>query len=74
MSFSESFVALPFEDHVRVHPLVDEAVVFGNGRPKLELLVFGSEAAKGLTPDEVQDGVWARVEEMDRRKKPWDEG
>jgi hypothetical protein len=48
MSFSESFVALPFEDHIRVHPLVDEAVVFGNGRPKLGLLVFGSEAAKGV--------------------------
>lgn len=53
MSLSESFVALPFEDHVRGHPLVDEAVVFGNGRPTLGLLVFGSEDAKGLPSNEV---------------------
>jgi long-subunit acyl-CoA synthetase (AMP-forming) len=71
MSFSETFVALPFEDHVRSHPLVDEAVVFGNGRPKLGLLVFCSEAARGLEPEQVLDGIWQRVEQANRRGKPW---
>jgi hypothetical protein len=71
MSFSESFVALPFEDHVKGHPPVDEAVVFGNGKPKLGLLVFGSEDAKGLPADEVVQRIWAAVEEMNQRNKPW---
>jgi hypothetical protein len=48
MSTSESFVALPLDDHIRSHPLFEEAVVLGNRRSKFGLLVFASEAAKGL--------------------------
>ena len=71
MSFSESFVALPFEDHVRSHPLIDEAAVFGNGRPKLGLLAFGSEAARDLPPEEVVVRIWPTVEEMNAQNEPW---
>lgn len=71
MSFSESFVALPFEDQMRSHPLADEAVVFGNGRLKLGLFVFGSEYAKRLTSEEVVQRIWVTVEEMNVRNQPW---
>lgn len=71
MSFSASFVALPFEDRVRSHPLVAEAVMFGNGRPTLGVLVFASEAARHLGPREVADGVWAVVEELNAQNEAW---
>jgi hypothetical protein len=50
---------------------VDEAVVFGDGRPKLGLLVFGSKDAKGMPADEVVRRICVPVEEANQRNKPW---
>ena len=63
MSFSDSFVALPFEGRIRSRLLLEEVVVFfGNGRSKLCLLVFASEAAKGLVAEQVVERIWPNVE------------
>jgi len=71
MSFSESFVALPSEDHMKQHPLVDEALVFGNGQPKLGLLVFCSKKAAKLSSEELIAQIWPKVEEMNAQNQLW---
>ena len=73
MSFlGGSVVALPLENDVCAHPLVAEAVVFGNGRPKLGVLVFCSAAAQHLTPEQVVARLWPSMEDMNARQtQPW---
>jgi len=71
MSFAATFLALPFEDHVRSQPLVKEAVVFGNGRPKLGLIVFASEDARDMSANNVVGKIWPTVEDMNSQGPPY---
>ena len=67
MGVPEMFPALPFEDHMKQHPFIDEAVVFGNGRPELGFMVFCSERAKDKSTTEVVTDIWPLVEQMNAK-------
>ena len=71
MSFCETFVALPFEDHVKQHPFVEEDVIFGNGRPRLGILIFWSEETKALDTAELVGQIMPVIEDMNAQSKPW---
>lgn len=71
MSFSETFAALPFENQVTQHPLIEEAVVFGDGRPKLGLLVSGNDKAKAFTSEELLAQVWPKIQETNAENQSW---
>lgn len=62
----EKVLPLPIEGRIRQGALVKEAVVFGVGRSIPGLLLFRSEAAKGLKDGEFVSAVWPEIEATNR--------
>src|SRR5213078_4671350 len=54
----EKVLPLPIECCIRKHPLIREAVVVGIGKAVPGLLVFRSNAAKGLSDNDFVDAIW----------------
>ncbi|KAK5018662.1 hypothetical protein LTR16_001939 [Cryomyces antarcticus] len=63
MANAENVLPLDFELNVAKEPLVNEAVVFGVGRPVLGLLAFRSEKAKGMDDQEFVSAIWPPIED-----------
>ncbi|KAL8694896.1 MAG: hypothetical protein Q9218_000560 [Villophora microphyllina] len=62
----EKVLPLPIEGHIKRHPLVREAVVFGVARPMPGLLAFRADKAKDLTDEEFIKEIWSDVEGANR--------
>jgi carbohydrate kinase (thermoresistant glucokinase family) len=60
----EKAVPIPVEQAVRQHSLVREALMFGQGKSQLGMLIIASEAAKALLSDEILQGVWPIIQEQ----------
>ncbi|KAL8778824.1 MAG: hypothetical protein Q9194_001781 [Teloschistes cf. exilis] len=62
----EKVLPLPIEGHIKRHPLIKEAVVFGVARPMPGLLAFRADGAKDLTDEEFIKEIWPVVEEANQ--------
>ena len=60
----EKVLPLPIEGHIKQHPLISEAVVFGIGKTVPGLLIFQSYTALDVcsTEDQFLDEVWQTVD------------
>ncbi|CCX33974.1 hypothetical protein FPQ18DRAFT_124893 [Pyronema domesticum] len=54
---------IPLENAVRRNKLVDEAVAFGQGKATLGMMVVASVHSKGMTNEQIIDGIMESVEE-----------
>lgn len=54
----------PIEVRLKAHPLIDEAVVVGDGRKYLAALIWPTEEGKDLTPEALAEGVRAWIGEV----------
>ncbi|KAK5142088.1 hypothetical protein LTR04_002341, partial [Oleoguttula sp. CCFEE 6159] len=70
MANAENVLPLDFELNVAKEPLVNEAVVFGVGRPVLGLLAFRSEKAKGMDDQEFVSAIWPPIEDVNSHTSP----
>ncbi|CAK7226670.1 putative NRPS-like protein biosynthetic cluster [Sporothrix curviconia] len=59
----EKILPLGMEGAVREHPLVRDALMFGNDRAIPGMLVFRSQAGAALTEDEFIRAIWPSVEQ-----------
>lgn len=62
----EKFSPVQIEGRIRSDHLVDEAVVFGAGRPFLGLLVVPSESTRAMAREVILEKLWPAVEEANR--------
>ncbi|KAH8804874.1 hypothetical protein F5884DRAFT_735559 [Xylogone sp. PMI_703] len=58
----EKVLPVPIEGHIRLHPLVKEAIVFGIGRTVPGLILFRSENADSMSRVEYLSEVWPAIE------------
>ncbi|KAJ5280703.1 AMP-dependent synthetase/ligase [Penicillium angulare] len=65
----EKVLPLPIEGHIKQHPLIDEAVVFGVGKSAPGLLIFQSSKAGEIccTEEEYLDEIWTTIEYANSR-------
>ncbi|KAJ5108161.1 hypothetical protein N7456_004836 [Penicillium angulare] len=65
----EKVLPLPIEGHIKQHPLIDEAVVFGVGKSAPGLLIFQSSKAEEVcyTEEEYLEEIWATIEYANSR-------
>ena len=59
----EKILPLAMEGAVRGHPLVKDALMFGNDRALPGMLVFRAKDAAGMTEDEFLKAIWPSVEQ-----------
>ncbi|CAK7204519.1 putative NRPS-like protein biosynthetic cluster [Sporothrix eucalyptigena] len=59
----EKILPLGMEGAVREHPLVRDALMFGNDRAIPGMLVFRSQAGAALTEDEFVRAIWPSIEQ-----------
>ncbi|KJR86710.1 NRPS-like enzyme [Sporothrix schenckii 1099-18] len=59
----EKILPLGMEGAVREHPLVKDALMFGNDRAVPGMLVFRAQAAAALTEDEFIRAIWPAIEQ-----------
>ncbi|CAK7215727.1 putative NRPS-like protein biosynthetic cluster [Sporothrix bragantina] len=59
----EKILPLGMEGAVREHPLVRDALMFGNDRAIPGMLVFRSQAGAALTEDEFIRAIWPSIEQ-----------
>lgn len=67
----EKFVPLAAEGLIRQHPLVREAVLFGNDRAVPGLLLFRVPGTSHLTDEQFIETVWPVVEEANRQAEDY---
>lgn len=63
----EKIIPIPFEDTIRQHCLVSEAVMVGIGKELPGLFVFRSDAAKGLSNEQFVDAIWDTIQTANAR-------
>ncbi|EPE06928.1 nrps-like enzyme [Ophiostoma piceae UAMH 11346] len=59
----EKILPLAMEGAVREHPLVNDALMFGNDRALPGMLVFRAKGAAAMTEDEFLNAIWPSVEQ-----------
>ncbi|KAL1584856.1 hypothetical protein WHR41_06585 [Cladosporium halotolerans] len=60
----KKFDPAPLESAMATSELVEDAVMFGNGRPYPGVLLFRSEKARGLSDGEFVQEVWPGIEKL----------
>ena len=63
LSTGEKTNPVPIELAIRGNsPLVQEAIVFGAGRPQTGCLILPSDLAKDMSRDELMEKIWPVIE------------
>lgn len=65
----EKVLPLPIEGHIKQHPLIDEAVVFGIGKAAPGLLVFqsGQAGQHDYSEADFLDEIWVTIQDANSR-------
>ncbi|KAJ4153124.1 hypothetical protein LMH87_009628 [Akanthomyces muscarius] len=66
LSTTLKVLGAPFEDRVERSPLVEAAVVVGEGRTAPGMLVLPTEEGEGMGREGLLDGIWPMVEEANK--------
>ncbi|KAE8552658.1 hypothetical protein TMatcc_007967 [Talaromyces marneffei ATCC 18224] len=70
----EKVLPVPFEHHIRQNELVQDCLVFGVGQAFPGLLIFASEASRGLSSDDILDLLWPTIQHANVRASDFSRG
>ncbi|KAF4554523.1 Non-canonical non-ribosomal peptide synthetase-like protein 4 [Elsinoe fawcettii] len=59
----EKVLPIPIEGHIRRHPLVREAIVYGDGKTIPGLIVIKADEASSTSDEEYLQSIWPTIEE-----------
>lgn len=66
LSNAEKFYPVPSESHITAHPLVSGALIIGQGRPHLCLILEPKDSHQNL--EDLVDAVWPTIEEANAER------
>ena len=66
----KKFDPAPIESALSILPLVNDILIFGNGRPYPGGLVFPAQAALRLSDDDLIDSIWPDIEAQNANSQP----